>query len=41
MSLEGILLSNQKEIEKFEELIKIRLLLKNCPKNLISNEFSL
>ena len=41
MSLEGILLSNQKEIEKFEELIKIRLLLKNCPKNLIANEFSL
>lgn len=41
MSLEGILLSNQKEIIKFEELIKIKLLLKKCPKNLIENEFSL
>lgn len=32
MSLKGILLSDKKKIEKFEELIKIKLHLKKIPK---------
>tara|TARA_B110000438_G_C15775080_1_gene633682 strand:+ start:312 stop:719 length:408 start_codon:yes stop_codon:yes gene_type:complete len=33
-SLENILASNSKDIIKLENLFKIKLLLKNCPKNL-------
>lgn len=34
MSLENILISNHKEIQEFENLIKIKLLLNNCPKQI-------
>lgn len=34
MSMENILINNENDIKKFENLIKIKLLLNNCPKKI-------